>query len=103
MTTDQSARSPRPARRFRSRRGTGVTSLVLGIVIALTGLTLAGSASGVTAPPIAGYVPPIKHVFVINIENKGYDSTFGPTSAAPYLAKTLRAQGVLLKDRKSVV
>ena len=35
-------------------------------------------------------------MFVINIENKGYDETWGPTSAAPYLARTLRAKGVLL-------
>ena len=63
----------------------------------ITGLALAHSAAGAPpAAPIAGYVPPIKHVFVINIENKGYDTTWGPTSAAPYLAKTLRAQGVLL-------
>jgi len=41
-------------------------------------------------------VPPVRHVFVINIENKGYDDTWGPTSAAPYLARTLRSQGVLL-------
>jgi hypothetical protein len=42
------------------------------------------------------YVPKIKHVFVINIENKGYDQTWGPKSQAPYLANRLRAKGVLL-------
>ena len=36
------------------------------------------------------------HVFVINLENKGYDKVWGEGSAAPYLSKTLRAQGVLL-------
>lgn len=36
------------------------------------------------------------HVFVINLENKGYDRVWGSGSAAPYLAKTLRQQGVLL-------
>jgi len=45
---------------------------------------------------ISAYVPPIRHVFVINIENEGEDNTWGATSAAPYLAKTLRAKGVLL-------
>ena len=39
---------------------------------------------------------PIKHVFVIVLENEGYDTTFGPDSKAPYLAQTLPAQGVLL-------
>ena len=42
------------------------------------------------------YVPDIRHVFVINIENKGYDQTWGTDSKAPYLAKRLRAKGVLL-------
>lgn len=46
----------------------------------------------------AAYVPPIKHVFVINIENEDEDNTWGDTSAAPYLAKTLRQQGVLLNN-----
>ncbi|MCU1354429.1 MAG: phosphoesterase [Acidimicrobiales bacterium] len=40
--------------------------------------------------------PPARHVFVINLENKGFDETFGPTSAAPYLAQTLRSKGALL-------
>ena len=44
----------------------------------------------------SAYVPAIRHVFVINIENKGYDQTWGDHSPAPYLAKRLRAKGVLL-------
>src|SRR5262245_41055416 len=42
--------------------------------------------------------PPINHVFVIVLENEGYDTTFGPQSAAPYLAKTLTRSGVLLNQ-----
>ena len=38
----------------------------------------------------------IKHVFVIVLENEGYDVTFGPNSKAPYLSQTLPTQGVLL-------
>ncbi len=30
-----------------------------------------------------GYLPGANHVFVINLENKGYDETWGPASAAP--------------------
>ena len=41
-------------------------------------------------------LPRIGHVFVINLENKGFDETFGPSSAAPYLSKTLRSKGQLL-------
>jgi len=38
------------------------------------------------------------HVFVINLENKGYDKVWGAGSAAPYLSGTLRSQGVLLSE-----
>jgi len=38
------------------------------------------------------------HVFVINLENKGYDRVWGTGSAAPYLSGTLRSQGVLLTN-----
>lgn len=38
----------------------------------------------------------LRHVFVINLENKDYNQTWGDGSPAAYLAKTLRAQGVLL-------
>jgi hypothetical protein len=44
----------------------------------------------------SAYLPAAHHVFVVNLENKGYDETWGPTSKASYLSKTLRAQGVLL-------
>jgi hypothetical protein len=37
-------------------------------------------------------------VFVINLENKGYDKVWGAGSAASYLSKTLRAEGVLLSQ-----
>ncbi|MDE3126455.1 MAG: phosphoesterase [Gemmatimonadota bacterium] len=42
--------------------------------------------------------PPVKHVFVIVLENKSYDETFGPGSGAPYLARTLVGQGALLRQ-----
>jgi hypothetical protein len=38
----------------------------------------------------------IRHVFTIVLENEGYDTTFGPNSKAPFLSKTLTAQGALL-------
>lgn len=40
--------------------------------------------------------PPIKHVWVIVLENKDYSDTFGPQSKAPYLSKTLVSEGQLL-------
>ena len=38
------------------------------------------------------------HVFVINLENTGFDRAWGPDSQAPYLSRTLRDQGVLLEN-----
>ena len=61
-------------------------------LLLLAAFTLApAGARGAGQPP-----PPIGHVFVIVLENKAYEATFGPHSAAPYLAKTLTRRGVLL-------
>jgi phosphatidylinositol-3-phosphatase len=42
--------------------------------------------------------PPIDHVFVIVLENEDAATTFGPGSQIPYLAQTLRGQGVFLPN-----
>ena len=39
--------------------------------------------------------PRIGHLFVIELENKGFETTFAPTAPA-YLARTLPSQGALL-------
>jgi hypothetical protein len=39
---------------------------------------------------------PVRHVFIIVLENKDYDDSFGPASKAPYLAKELVGRGQLL-------
>jgi hypothetical protein len=54
------------------------------------------TALAVSAGPAVAAPPPIKHVFVIALENKGFDATFGPNSQAPYLSQTLTGQGQLL-------
>lgn len=41
-------------------------------------------------------MPPIRHVFVLVLENESYQVTFGASSLAPYLAHILPKQGVLL-------
>ena len=41
--------------------------------------------------------PPVRHVFIIVLENKGFDTTFQKSSAAPYLADTLRRAGAFLR------
>jgi hypothetical protein len=61
-------------------------------------LALAGSVTGLftSVPAAHAALPPVKHVFVIVLENKSYDESFGAASPAPYLTKTLTAQGQLL-------
>jgi hypothetical protein len=41
-------------------------------------------------------LPPIRHVFVLLLENQSYGVTFGSRSPAAYLARTLPARGALL-------
>ena len=77
------------------------TAALAAAAAALTTLVAVATTASAAAPkPAAGtaYLPPVKHVFVINLENKGYDETWGPGSAAPYLSQTLRSQGVLLSS-----
>ncbi|GAA4849068.1 alkaline phosphatase family protein [Saccharopolyspora rosea] len=72
---------------------TGRSLFAAGLAL-LTALVVAVTSSGDDARAAAP--PPVGHVFVINLENKGFDETWGPDSKAPYLSRTLRAQGNLL-------
>jgi hypothetical protein len=80
------------------------TRLIAGLAVAaaaVAGVAFAFQPSAtetVSAATTGSYLPGAKHVFVINLENKGYDETWGPGSAAPYLSTTLRSQGVLLNS-----
>jgi hypothetical protein len=58
----------------------------------LLGLALALLAA---AAPAAA-LPPVKHVFVIVLENKNFEASFGQDSPSPYLAHELTARGKLL-------
>lgn len=40
----------------------------------------------------------INHIIVIDLENKGFETTFGPGSVATYLNGTLRKRGELIKN-----
>src|SRR4051812_18382496 len=63
--------------------------LVLTALLPLTAPAGAASAARLT---------PVRHVFVIVLENKGFEDTFGPTGQvnAPYPARDLPAQGELM-------
>lgn len=83
MTTSPSPKGPH-------RRAAAVPLLpVLALALPLLGTSPAAAAGG---------PPPIHHVFVVNLENKGFNTTFGPGSAAPFLATTLTAQGAFLRQ-----
>jgi phosphatidylinositol-3-phosphatase len=60
-------------------------------------LVLACLLTVLAAPAAApAALPPVRHVFVIVLENKDFDESFGPHSVAPYLATQLTARGALL-------
>ena len=68
-------------------------------LFAAVGALVAGGLAPVAINAAQADPPPrIGHVWLINIENKSFDESYGPDSAAPYLAKDLRSQGVLLEQ-----
>lgn len=77
--------------------------LGLAVLVGLTGCTSTSTASATStstakAAPAKSKLPPIRHVFVIMLENEGYSSTFGDPSNDPYLATTLRQKGAFLEN-----
>jgi phosphatidylinositol-3-phosphatase len=42
--------------------------------------------------------PPVRHVFILMLENENAATTFGPGSPAPYLSQTLPTQGAFLPE-----
>jgi hypothetical protein len=80
-------------------------ALRLGAVVALTvGSLLLAAAYPAAAKShtsvVRAALPPgkINHVIVIEFENEGYQTTFGPGSVATYLNGTLRHEGELLQN-----
>jgi hypothetical protein len=82
----------------------GTAAVVLAVVL---GLVHGGAPAGHRSTPAPGQsptatqpagLPAVRHVFVVNIENLGFRTTWGAHSRAPYLATRLRAQGMLLKE-----
>jgi phosphatidylinositol-3-phosphatase len=60
----------------------------------------AWNSAAAQAPPPR--MPPIRHVFVLMLENESFESTFAANSRAPYLAHTLPARGALLRHYYSI-
>jgi phosphatidylinositol-3-phosphatase len=73
---------------FGARRMLARTLAVLIAALCTSATCLAASSSP----------PPIRHVFIIVLENESYPVTFGAQSIAPYLAHELPKQGLLLPN-----
>ena len=73
-------------------RFTSIFARALGTAL----LCLATASPTVAADLHTGTLPPIRHVFLIVLENKSFEGAFGPGSPAPYLARKLPARGALL-------
>lgn len=89
-------RCPRRAAAVRPSRMTA-----LGVVVTLLAVGCGLQVSAPTPTPrrtAVGGLPPVGHVFVVNLENRSYDDTFGGSSDTPYLARTLVARGALLRQ-----
>ena len=70
------------------------------LMLVLLGLATA-AVPAAPQPPAAAHagrepLPPIRHVFVLMLENQSYGVTFDSRSQAPYLARALPARGALL-------
>ncbi len=56
----------------------------------------AGGGGEAKAPATSSKLPPVKHVFVVMLDDEPYATVFGPASPAHYLAGTLEHKGELL-------
>jgi hypothetical protein len=86
---------PSPARCLRA--AVCAVSLALAAACASqNGASATSDSAASRASQVAAPLPPVHHVFLIVLENKNFDATFGKSSEAPYLADTLARQGALL-------
>lgn len=67
----------------------GLAMLLMAMLVSATPV-LAAPAGG--AAPASRAVPPVRHVFIVVLENQAYANSFGAASSAQYL-KSLRQQG----------
>ena len=95
---------PRPSRSPRRVLGAAVAlaAVALGAAAGFPGVpgVLAAGAASTGSPVVRAALPPgdINHIIVIEFENEGYQTTFGPGSVATYLNGVLRKHGELLEN-----
>ena len=67
------------------------------VLVVMAAFALSACA-GAPAVSKKSSLPPIRHVFVIMLENQAYENTFRDDTQAPYLAHELVKQGALLEN-----
>ena len=70
---------------------------------ALVAVLAAVAALGGAVAQAGAKVPYFKHVFIVVLENENAQTTFGPDSQAPYLAKTLKHKGAYVPNYYATV
>lgn len=66
------------------------------LVCAILSLCCRSVALGEESSPSTAQVRP-RHVFIVVLENQGFETTFGKNSPAPYLSRELAPKGLLLR------
>jgi phospholipase C len=86
------------------RRGAVVVG-ALAAFVAASGVAMAAAHASPDDPragpagiPTTAALPPIRHVFILVLENQSFATTFGRNSPAPYLASNLTSKGALLSN-----
>jgi hypothetical protein len=67
-------------------------------VTARSGSTRAGQKVADTTSTATSTLPPVRHVFIIVLENESESVSFGSSTADPYLASTLKSQGAFVPN-----
>jgi hypothetical protein len=79
-------------------RPVAIKRFALVLVAAMVALLSACGSSVAGRARHVAKLPPVRHVFVIMLENESYADTFGDPHVFPYLARTLRRRGELLEN-----
>jgi phosphatidylinositol-3-phosphatase len=79
--------------------------LAVAVAAAAAVLAVVAVAAGATSPThrarahaAAAVVPPVRHVWIVELENETATNTFGHPAADPYLARTLVHEGAFLPN-----
>jgi phospholipase C len=84
----------------RPRRVAAIVLIAVMVVACSSGSSKPSASSSTSAvtSTTAAAAAPLGHVFIINLENKSFDETWGASSPATFLNQTLRPKGQLLSQ-----